>query len=68
MPPCVANTNLWKTVGNVGCNSITACAKDLRTYSEGVYTTAGLTSLSPIGISKDGYIVYGPYDSNGKLW
>ena len=25
-------------------------------------------NINPIGIAKDGRLIYGPYNSNGKLW
>jgi len=67
MPPCVANSTLYKA-GNTICTNITACASDPRTYSENIFTAAGKNNLQPIGIGKDGFIIYGPYDSNGNLW
>ena len=47
------------------CDNFTACATDKLTYVEGIYTTQGLTDLNPIGIAKDGYIIYGPYNAAG---
>lgn len=68
MPPCIANPNLNLSTGIVACSNNTACKADVRTYSESAYTSAGKNTLQPIGIAKDGFIIYGPYDANGNLW
>ena len=66
MSPCVADPHLDTKIGGAQmCDNFTACATDKLTYVEGIYTTQGLTDLNPIGIAKDGYIIYGPYNAAG---
>lgn len=55
MPPCLASPNLINSSSSLKlCTNISSCKADMRTYSEGVYTTAGKNTLTPVGISKDG--------------
>ncbi len=65
MSPCVADKALDTTTGISMCEKITACNADKLTYFENVFTTKGLNSLNPVGIAKDGFIIYGPYNAAG---
>jgi hypothetical protein len=61
--PCVLDSSYSTTP--TGCNAITECADDVLTYGEDAY--ASYKTTTPIGISKDGHIIYGPYKSDGTL-
>lgn len=62
MPPCIFNAALDDTAGPC----LTGCSNNLINYGLSGYTTK--KTLTPIGIAKDGHIIYGPYDSTGKTW
>jgi hypothetical protein len=47
------------------CDAIQACNESIANYSISMFKNH--TSLTVIGIAKDGHIIYGPYTSNGKL-
>jgi hypothetical protein len=61
--PCVVDSSYSTTPES--CDSITACTDELITYGEDAYVDS--ETLTVIGISKDGHIMYGPYKSDGTL-
>jgi hypothetical protein len=46
------------------CENIPTCRESLANYSASMFTR-GYHKLTPIGVSKDGHVVYGPYTSDG---
>lgn len=62
MPACIGNTALMTTAG--ACSG--TCSSDIKGYA--VTAWSSKKTLTPIGISKDGHIIYGPYDASGNLW
>lgn len=41
----------------------------MRSYSKDIFTNAGnWKNIRPIGLAKDGNIIYGPFDKDGKEW
>jgi len=64
MAPC----NVDDTYGSPpkSCSSSASCSANALTYGESAYDEKD--GLNPIGIAKDGHIIWGVYDSNGALW
>ena len=60
MPVCLADSSL---ASNDKC--ISNC-EDIKNY--GIEGFKNNKTISPIGIAKDGHIVYGPYDDSGMLF
>lgn len=63
--PCIYN--LLNNVEPAACASIAACKADPRAYAL-AKVPAKLQSLNPIGLAKDGRVIYGPYKADGTLW
>jgi len=66
MPTCLASSKLGKSPEE--CSEDSACNSDPVTFAENIYDTNGWSSLNPIGIAKDGHIIWGPFDADGDLW
>jgi len=66
MPPCVANSTY--AAAPIACEDDTACNANALSFSATAYLDAGWNSQKPIGLIKDGHILWGPYDSTGNLW
>lgn len=49
------------------CNQYELCAQN-PTWHANFYTPAVQKSIKPIGVAKDGHVIYGPYKDNGNLW
>jgi hypothetical protein len=63
MSPCIGSSTLSNFPKT--CDDVSACKKDHLTYALGKFSN---TENKPIGIAKDGAIIWGPYDSNGDEW
>lgn len=61
MAPCSYNTYYGSTGS---CSTNTSCNGKELTYGYGAYPK----SLTPVGLSKDGHIIWGPYKADGTLW
>jgi hypothetical protein len=64
MSPCHTSSADSATV--IGCAASSSCSASIKAYA-----VAGFSSyktLTPIGIAKDGHIIWGPYNSAGSLW
>lgn len=68
MPPCAIEPSLFKYEGTTLCSNIAQCLANPLNYSENIFVAKQMNTLIPIGIAKDGFIIYGPYDSFGNLW
>jgi hypothetical protein len=58
LPPCFVDSSFGSTPKS--CNSISTCSSNAVTYAQGAYSQ--LKSLTPIGLAKDGHIIWGPYN------
>lgn len=48
--------------------SATASQVNMANYIPAAFTAAGQNKAQPIGLARDGHIIYGPYDSTGALF
>jgi hypothetical protein len=63
--PCIYENDVKSLSGP--CSSDVNCTADIRTYSV-MKIKHAQKSFMPIGIAKDGHIIYGPYSNNKVLW
>ena len=63
LPVCLFDTAL--ATGDPTCTG--TCLTDKQAYLLAKWPSSKKT-LTPIGIAKDGHIIWGPYKKNGKLW
>ena len=49
------------------CSQIPSCKADPKLYAV-AKIPAKLQSLNPIGLAKDGRVIYGPFKADGTLW
>ncbi len=61
--PCAVDASYATTPQS--CDDITACTDDVLSYGEDAY--ASLKTLTPIGLAKDGHIIYGIYKADGTI-
>lgn len=68
--PCIYHGSLWSQVVGKSCSSVTACASTPLTYMTTIDPNLVSTyqTLIPIGISRIGWLIYGPYDETGTAW
>jgi len=64
MAPCAIDTSFGTPPSS--CASKSTCSSKELTYGESAYVNN--KKLTPIGIAKDGHIIWGPYTSTGALW
>lgn len=67
--PCIHNIPALRTKAEK-CSSSTSfpnCNRDIRAHAI-AHIPEQLQTLTPIGIAKDGRIIYGPFRSDGMLW
>ena len=65
--PCLLPSTAKSSLTGEICDNVPACKSDPKTYSVGSITN-GNKKLIPVGIAKDGHMIYGPYNENGELW
>lgn len=65
LSPCIGNHALGDTL--TLCDGNAACSKDLKSY---ILTGFSSTNdrLKVVGMARDGRIIYGPYNADGKTW
>lgn len=52
----------------VMCSANTDCAADKETYIFNAFKDNGFNSKQPIGMAKDGHVIYGPFYTSKKRW
>lgn len=62
LPPCILNSASISTTES--CAAVTACSDDLAGYALDNFSTT--KTLTVLGITKDGHVIYGPYKSTGS--
>lgn len=63
--PCIYDVPV-KSV-SAPCSASEPCAEDVRRYALAQVPAQFQTKL-PIGLAKDGRVIYGPFKSDGTLW
>lgn len=63
--PCIHNEDIGKTAKL--CRDDSSCSKDIAKYAASNVPQT-MRMVTPIGIAKDGRVIYGPYNSLGELW
>lgn len=67
MSPCIASSTAGSSVE--ACQQVNDCYSDPLTYAVEYFTSSnGYNTLKPIGIAKDGHILWGPYNEDGSTW
>lgn len=65
--PCIYSRSDLKTQNSGPCSGNKLCNEDPLSYTLS-FTSEGERALLPIGIAKDGHLIYGPYKNDGTLW
>lgn len=65
--PCITNTANKYNLTVVKCTSNSTCKSNPLYYATN-YTASANRTVVPIGLSKDGYLIYGPFKSDGTFW
>jgi len=65
--PCLYASDLKKVAAPCDSASYPMCEQDPRNHSV-AYVPKQLKTVTPIGIAKDGRVIYGPFKPNGELW
>jgi hypothetical protein len=63
--PCILDQKIKHVAAP--CSSNSKCSEDQVTYYLRLMS-AELKQLVPVGIAKDGRIIYGPFNDKGELW
>ena len=63
--PCLFDEDLASTAKL--CRDDAVCSTDVRVHAAS-HVPENLKTMTPIGIAKDGRVIYGPYNSLGELW
>ncbi|CDW88260.1 UNKNOWN [Stylonychia lemnae] len=63
--PCMFNIPLRDVP--LACQKHPDCSIDVRNFSIS-YAPERLKSIMPIGVARDGRVIYGPYRQDGELW
>ena len=68
--PCAKKGNGYAstTVAPDMCKDLDDCYNDPMGFAQGKAYTDTTTFGTIIGISKDGHMIYGPYNADGELW
>jgi hypothetical protein len=66
--PCIkGNKAITAIKKSTTCTSVELCNSDLISYALSGFTGAN-KKLIPIGLAKDGHIIYGPYKNDGTTF
>ena len=65
--PCIINTAMKYNLTVTKCSSNSTC-KSHQLYYATNYTATANRTVKAIGLSKDGYLIYGPFKSDGTFW
>jgi len=60
------STKTWCV--NITGTASTASIANTANYLTTAFQAAGYNTATPLGISRDGHIIYGPYDNTGKIY
>lgn len=63
--PCIFSSELNNVAA--ACSTNALCSKDPRQHAI-AYIPEQLQTKLPIGLAKDGRVIYGPYKVDGTLW
>ena len=63
--PCIYDISLGAK--SAPCSDSESCKSDVRTHATS-HTPAQARTLTPIGLAKDGRVIYGPFTASGLLW
>ena len=64
IPACIGTSTISATV--TACSASTTCNTDVNAYASSTWNTK--KTLTPLGIAKDGHVIYGPYKNSGSMW
>ena len=65
--PCIYNTVAKTYAAPCDNPKYPLCGQDKAAHAL-LYVPAVMKNINPIGIARDGHIIYGPYNSKGKVW
>lgn len=65
--PCIYDIALRDVSAPCSSEDYPTCSLDVRAHAL-AYTPNNMKTLSPIGIAKDGRIIYGPFKADGTVW
>lgn len=65
--PCIYDVGIKQTASPCNSAEFPGCQKDVREHALS-YIPAQLQTKLPVGIAKDGRIIYGPFKTDGTLW
>jgi hypothetical protein len=65
--PCIYESTLKKVAAPCSSELYPGCSTDVRTHAL-AYVPRQLHTITPVGVAKDGRVIYGPYKQDGTLW
>jgi hypothetical protein len=65
--PCIYETSLKTVAAPCSSDLYPGCSADVRSHSV-AYIPRQLQTITPVGVAKDGRVIYGPYKADGTLW
>ena len=65
MAPTCTNSSANIARVSLSCGNDTMCSSGMKTFA---LTTLRNRTLYPIGLAKDGHLVWGPYKEDGNTW
>eukprot|EP00347_Sterkiella_histriomuscorum_P007900 403347132 len=66
--PCIYSTEIKIATTAFTCASDARCNNQKLAYQIKYFNTAASKIMFPIGLAKDGHIIYGPFKNDGTLW
>lgn len=61
--PCMVDVDFGEPLQP--CNDVSECKNNLLDYIKDGYTER---TLEPIGLARDGHVIWGPYKNDGSVW
>lgn len=65
--PCIYETVLKTVAAPCDSTDYPLCKEDVRKHALS-YVPPQLQTMTPIGLAKDGRVIYGPFKNDGTLW
>jgi hypothetical protein len=65
--PCIYDVSLREVAAPCDSEDYPDCIEDVRQHALD-HTPNNMKTLTPIGIAKDGRVIYGPYKGDGTVW